>query len=180
MPSAPAAILMLIRLLPRVDRRSTVLLAAGGLSAALVPVVVSILTGRLVCSIPPATGGGFESAAGRTTLTILAGVTAFVVIQRVTGPVLQAVGTVLGRRVELHLQEQVIGTVIRPAQIEHLESPEVLNLLRVLRGFGTDGNQPALAVVALVEVLPSWFSRHARASGLPVTLNPPTSRWIRA
>lgn len=156
-PPSVTGIATLIRLLPAVDGRSTVVLGVGGCLSAALPIVVTILTGRLIGSIPATAQGGFGSPAGHATVIILVGITAFVVTQRVVGPLLHAVGSVLGRELEVYLQERVIGAVVQPAGVSHLEDSSVLDLLRVVRGFGTDANRPSDAVAALVEVIPFWI-----------------------
>ncbi|HVX43709.1 MAG TPA: ABC transporter ATP-binding protein [Mycobacteriales bacterium] len=163
LPDSLVGVAALLRLLPKVDRRGTIVLAVGGGLTALLPLAVTILTGRLVGSIPETAVGGFGSPAGHTTIILLAGVTAFVVVQRIIGPVLNTVGVVLGREMELYLQERVIGAVIRPADIAHLEDPAVLDLLRVVRGFGMDANRPDQAVASLIHVIPSWIQSMASA-----------------
>src|SRR6266542_3182144 len=59
-----------LRLLPRVDARRTVLLAATTLVSAALPVAMGIVLGLLVGSVPAAAAGGMDSPAGRATLAL--------------------------------------------------------------------------------------------------------------
>ncbi len=146
-----------LQLLPRINRRLTVLLVVGVTVGALLPVAVAIVTGRLIGEIPATVHSGFDSPSGRTTLALLAGIACGVVVQRAIGPLCAALGSSLGRWMERDLQERVMTSVARPAGISHLEDPDVLALLRMLRGLGMDTNKPADAVQAMVRVLPSWI-----------------------
>jgi ATP-binding cassette subfamily B protein len=156
MSPAVTGIVAVVRLLPRVHRGASWLLAAAVVVSAALPIGIAVLTGLLVGSIPAAVGGGFDSPAGRTTLGLLAAVAALVVAQRVLAPLQEALAVTLGRRVERHLRERVMAAVGRPSGIAHLEDPDVLAQLRIVRGLGVDTNRPDLAVEALSRVLPSW------------------------
>jgi ABC-type multidrug transport system fused ATPase/permease subunit len=153
---AVIGIVTVLRLLPRVHRGSSWSLAAAVVVSAALPIVIAVLTGLLVGSIPAAVGGGLDSPPGRTTLNLLAAVAALVVAQRVLTPLQEALAVTLGRRVERYLRERVMAAVGRPAGIAHLEDPEVLAQLRVVRGLGVDTNRPDLAVEAVARVLPLW------------------------
>lgn len=156
LPPALTGILAVLRLLPRVDRVQPWLFALGVVAVALLPIAIAVATGLLVGSIPAALDGGIESAAGGTTLGLLAAVAALVVAQRVLNPATQALAKTLGRQVELHLRERLIAAVSRPSGIAHLEDPEVLAQLRIARGLGVDTNRPDLAIEALARILPLW------------------------
>lgn len=146
----------MLRLLPQVHRVTPWLFAGAVLVSAVLPVAIAVATGLLVGSIPAALGTGLDSPPGRTTLSLLAAVTALVVAQRVVTPLQEALARTLGREVERYLQERVMAAVARPAGITHLEDPEVLAQLRIVRGLGVDTNRPDLAVEGLARVLPAW------------------------
>ncbi|GAA2756580.1 ABC transporter ATP-binding protein [Actinopolymorpha rutila] len=148
---------ILLRLLPSVSRRQSALLGAGVLLAAALPVAAIALTGLLVGSIPDAVRGGLESAAGHRTLDLLVAVGAVVVAQRFVSPMLGAVSMTLGRETDRYLQDRVLAAVGRPGGIAHLEDPDVLAHVRLVKGLGADAQRPGLAVEGLGYVLPSWL-----------------------
>jgi ATP-binding cassette subfamily B protein len=152
-----AGLVAVIGLLPKVDRRKSVLFAAGVVVTSALPIVIAVLTGALIGSIPAAVRGGFDSEAGRDVLLRLAAIAGLILVQRVVDPIVRTLAAVLGRRLELYLQERVLTAVGRPSGIAHLEDAQVLDRLRIVRGLGMDSNQPALAVQALSAVLPSWL-----------------------
>jgi ABC-type multidrug transport system fused ATPase/permease subunit len=160
LPPALAGILAVLRLLPTVRRGGAGLFALAVLVSAVLPIAIAVLTGLLVGSIPAAVAG--DPAGDGTpdpraaTYGLLAGVAALVVAQRVLTPVREALATTLGREVERYLRERVMAAVGRPTGIAHLEDPQILDELRVVRGLGMDTNRPDLAVQGLARVLPAW------------------------
>ncbi len=149
--------LTLIRLLPQVHPWHPWLFAAGILLSATLPIAIAVLTGLLIGSIPAAVTGGFESAAGRHTLTLLTAVAGLVLFMRVLMPLQAALATTLGRHLDRYLQERVMAAVGRPAGIAHLEDEDTLDRLRVVRELGINQNRPSLAVTGLANVLPAWL-----------------------
>ncbi|MFD2080073.1 ATP-binding cassette, subfamily B/ATP-binding cassette, subfamily C [Actinopolymorpha cephalotaxi] len=148
---------ILLRLLPSVSRRLSVLLGVGVLLAAALPVAAIALTGLLVGSIPAAVRGGLDSAAGHRTLDLLVAVGVLIVVQRFVAPLLRAVSMTLGRETDRYLQDRVLAAVGRPGGIAHLEDPDVLAHVRLVKGLGADAQRPGLAVEGLGYVLPSWL-----------------------
>ncbi|WP_460526042.1 ABC transporter ATP-binding protein [Flindersiella endophytica] len=157
MPKSVAGLVAVIRLLPKVDRRKSVLFAVGVVVTSALPIMIAVLTGALIGSIPAAVRGGFDSEAGRDALLRLAAIGGLILAQRIVDPLVRTLAAVLGRRLELYLQERVLTAVGRPSGIEHLEDSEVLDRLRIVRGLGMDSNKPSLAIEALAAVLPSWL-----------------------
>jgi ATP-binding cassette subfamily B protein len=156
LPPSVTGIVAVLRLLPRVHRVESWLFAAAVAVSAALPIAIGVLTGLLVGSIPAAVDAGVDSAAGGTTRLLLAAVAALVVAQRVLTPLLEALAVTLGRQVEQYLREQAMAAVGRPNGIAHLEDPDVLAQLRIVRGLGVDTNRPDLAVQGLGRVLPAW------------------------
>lgn len=150
-------IVTLIRLLPQAHPRYPWFLGVGIIISAVLPIVIAILTGLLIGSIPAAVTGGFDSDAGRHTLTLLTAVSVFVVILRVLMPLQAALATTLGRHLDRYLQERVMAAVGRPTGIAHLEDDDTLDRLRVVRELGINQNRPSLAVTGLTNVLPAWL-----------------------
>lgn len=164
LPPALTGILAVLRLLPRVHRVKPWLFAVAVVSSATLPIVIAVLTGLLVGSIPAAVDAGIDSAAGRDALRLLAAVAALVVSQRVLTPLQETLAVTLGREVERYLRERVMAAVGRPSGIAHLEDPEILAQLRIVRGLGVDTNRPDLAVEGLARVLPAWVRAFGSAA----------------
>lgn len=152
-----AGVLTLLRIIPRVSRRLTLLLSAGVLVATVLPLATTLVTGRLVGSIPPAVRDGLGSPAGRGTLTLLAAAALLIVAERLVAPFQAALAIAVGRHVDRHLQERTMAAVGKPTGIGHLEDPATLNLIETARGVGVHGLRPGDAVAALASLLPSWF-----------------------
>lgn len=152
-----AGVLTLLRIIPRVSRRLTLLLSAGVLVATVLPLAATVVTGRLVGSIPPAVRDGLGSPAGRGTLTLLAAAALLIVAERLVAPFQAALAIAVGRQVDRHLQERTMAAVGKPTGIAHLEDPATLNLIETARGVGVHGLRPGDAVAALASLLPSWF-----------------------
>jgi ATP-binding cassette, subfamily B, bacterial len=150
-------ILTLIRLLPRLHPWQPWLFALGIVASASLPIAIAVLTGLLVGSIPAAVAAGFDSAAGRHTLYLLATVAGLVILLRLSLPLQAALATTLGRRLDRYLQERVMAAVGRPAGIAHLEDEDILDRLRIVRELGMNQNRPSLAVRALASVIPAWL-----------------------
>jgi ATP-binding cassette, subfamily B, bacterial len=156
-PSSLNNILDLLALLPRVHPWHPWLFALGILVNAFLPIAIAVLTGLLVGAIPAAVAGGVDSAAGRHTLNLLAGVAGLVVLLRISSPLQAALATTLGRHLDRYLQERVMAAVGRPPGIAHLENEEILDRLRIVRELGMNQNRPSLAVTGLAAVLPAWL-----------------------
>jgi ATP-binding cassette, subfamily B, bacterial len=159
-------LLAVMRLLPKIDPWKTVLFSIGIIVGAVLPVATAVFTGLLVGSIPASLESGIDSPAGRYTFSLLALVAGLVVLARVNMPFLNAVSTILGRKLDRYLQEITMRAVGRPPGISHLEDADILDRLRIVRGLGMDANRPSLAVTGLAEVLPSWLKALGSAAVL--------------
>lgn len=147
-----------VRLLPRLGRARSALFAAGCVIAAVLPVAAVVAMGMLVGSIPATVRGGLDSAAGRSTLGLLVAVAVLMLSARAVFTLLDTLATVIGRDLELYLQDRLIAAVGRPTGIGHVESDEVLAALRVARRLGLDLNRPERAVHGLADLVPSWIT----------------------
>ena len=166
LPAAVRGIAAVLALLPRAGRGRSVLFAVGVLLSSALPVALVVLTGLLVGSIPAAVQGGLDSPAGDRTIGLLVTLAVLVVVQRVAGPLLATLATTLGRAVDRLLQEKVIEAVGRPSGIAHLEDPDVLDDVRIVRGLGMDQTRPSMAIEALSWLLPSWLQALGSAAVL--------------
>jgi ATP-binding cassette, subfamily B, bacterial len=161
-----ANILAVIQLMPRVSVWKSVLFAVGVIVNSVLPVAIALLTGLLVGSIPAAVEGGFDSASGQVALNLLAGAAGFFVLQRILSPLLAALAASLGQQVDRYLQERMMAAVARPTGIAHLEDPDILDRLRIVRGLGIDSNRPSLAITGLAAILPAWLQALGSAAVL--------------
>ena len=157
LPPVVTGTLAVLRLLPVVSRVETTLLAIGVLVRALLPIGLAVVSGLLVGSVPAALQAGPNSPAAQATLTFLILAAGLIVASRLLEPVLRALASVLGRAVDRHLQERVMGAVSQPTGIGHLEEPVVLDLIQNAQGIGNASRPPGEAVPALASLLPSWL-----------------------
>lgn len=157
-------IFTLLRLLPSINPGKSLLFAFFILIESALPVGTAVLTGLLIGSIPEAVNAGLGSPEGRETLTLLAGAAGSILLLRVVNPLQEALSTSLGREVDRYLQERVMVAVGRPAGIAHLEDPQLLDRLRLVRELGIDKNRPSLAVYGLSLTLPDWIRALASAA----------------
>ncbi len=156
----------MLRLLPQVSRRRSILFAVGVAASSVLPVALAVVTGLLVGSVPAAVRGGLDSAAGRSSTNLLVTLAILLVVLRLVGPVLGALTEALGRGLDRLLQEKVMVAVSRPEGIAHLEDPEVLDDVRQVRGLGMDPTRPSMAIEALSWLLPSWLQALGSAAVL--------------
>ncbi|MGH3490942.1 MAG: ABC transporter ATP-binding protein [Actinopolymorphaceae bacterium] len=157
LPPAVHGVIAVLRLLPEVGRGRAVLFAIGVVLASVLPIMLAVLTGLVVGSIPAAVRSGLDSPAGRSTVGLLVALVAVVVVVGFTRPLLGALAGTLGRGLDRLLQERVIAAVSRPDGIAHLEDPDVLADVRKVRGLGMDPTRPSMAIEALSWLLPSWL-----------------------
>ncbi|KOV82483.1 ABC transporter ATP-binding protein [Nocardia sp. NRRL S-836] len=157
LPPTAKGILAVLRVLPRVSRPRTALLAGGVVVSAVLPIGIAVLTGLLVGGIEGAARDGAGSPAADRVGTLLVAVAVAILVERLTSPLLRATVSTLGRDVDRYLQEVVLGALGRPRGIAHLEDPDVLDEVRIVRGLGMSAHRPGQTVEALPEVLTSWL-----------------------
>lgn len=157
LPPTAKGILAVLRVLPRVSRPRTALLAGGVVVSAVLPIGIAVLTGLLIGAIPGAARDGADSPAADRVGTLLVAVAITILVERLTSPLLRAAVSTLGRDVDRYLQEIVLGALARPRGIAHLEDPAVIDEVRIVRGLGMSAYRPGQTVEALPEVLTSWL-----------------------
>jgi ABC-type multidrug transport system fused ATPase/permease subunit len=157
LPPALSGTLSVLWLLPRVSAPLTLLLAAGMLVQAALPVAITVVTGRLVGAVPAAAGGGLGSEAAQALFGWLGLAALLIGLVRLLGPFQTALANAFARRVDRHLQERLMAAVGRPSGIAHLEDPAMLDLIRNAQGVGAEQLKPGRAVQALATLLPSWL-----------------------
>src|SRR5260370_19595160 len=109
LPAALAGIVAVLRLLPRVSRPMTVLLAAGVLAATLLHLAATVVGGLLVGSIPAAVRAGLDSSAGRHTAALLVGAALLILGERLLWPFHGTLAAAFRRRVDRHLHEPAMA-----------------------------------------------------------------------
>src|SRR5947209_19014089 len=82
-PPALAGILPVVRLLPDASGPLSLLLLLGIIAATVLPLLLTILTGVLVGSVPAAVRSGLDSPAGRHTLMLLGLAAVVIVLSRI-------------------------------------------------------------------------------------------------
>lgn len=157
LPPTAKGILAVLRVLPRVSRPRTVLLAVGVVVGAVLPIGIAVLTGLLIGAIPDAARDGADSAAAGRVGTLLVAVAITILLERLTSPLLRAAVSTLGRDLDRYLQETVLTALGKPRGIAHLEDSDVLDEVRIVRGLGMSAHRPGQTVEALPEVLTSWL-----------------------
>ncbi|MCP2242218.1 ABC transporter ATP-binding protein [Lentzea aerocolonigenes] len=157
LPPTAKGILAVLRVLPRVSRPRTALLAGGVVVSAVLPIGIAVLTGLLIGAIEGAARDGADSAAAGRVGTLLVAVAITILVERLTSPLLRATVSTLGRDVDRYLQEVVLTALARPRGIAHLEDPAVIDEIRIVRGLGMSAYRPGQTVEALPEVLTSWL-----------------------
>ncbi|MEU6857896.1 ATP-binding cassette domain-containing protein [Glycomyces sp. NPDC046736] len=160
------AVLTVARLLPRISRPRTALFALTTVLTAALPLVMTICTGLLIGAVPAAAAAGADSSEARGAYLLLAAGAGALLAARVVGNFHRANALVLGRELELLLQDRLIAAVARPVGIAHLEDDEVLALLRVARQLGADFMRPERAVQGLGTIAPQFLE----AAGAAIVL----------
>src|ERR1041384_1596361 len=125
-PPTAQGILAVLRVLPRVSRARTALLVGGVVVSAVLPIAIAVLTGLFIGAIPEAAGAGMDSPAGDRLLTLLAAAAVLFLVERMTGPLLRATVSTLGRDVDRYLQEVVLTALGKPRGIAHLGDSAVM------------------------------------------------------
>jgi ATP-binding cassette, subfamily B, bacterial len=150
------------------------LTATCGLLLVLTGVLPSLFTlasGAMVGSLPGTVQGGFESPDGRRLLLALGVAVGLFVLQQGIGSVASTLAYGMGERVTGHLKRRVMGNVLAPAGISHLEDPDVLTRVAAAQSVGTGQFTPRHAVIGILAV---WGPR-VSALGSAILLA--TFRW---
>lgn len=169
----------LLALLGRVPRRWRWLLWLAVLVTAIVPAAFAVAVGLLVARIPGAVGAGLSSPQGRGLMTALGGVGIILVVERLSGPVLDVVRYRVGRDIDGSIRDELLGAADGAMGVAVLERSVLQDQLALVKGglFGTAGTAATAAagvvgrymqtVLALLVV--AWLSVPlALASGVVI------------
>jgi ATP-binding cassette, subfamily B, bacterial len=157
------AVLAVIRLLPRVSATLTVTLAAMlaaqvGLSVTFVLATAALIAGLAGPHHIPA-GAGLSGSV-LADLILVAG---SFLLRLVCQPVITAVTSGLGRRLNAYLASATLRGALRPVGISHLADPAVVNEIFQAQGIGGAGYQPGQSVSAVAAVISSRLTGAAAA-----------------
>jgi ATP-binding cassette subfamily B protein len=155
------AIWATVKLLPRVDRRRTAVVAVTILIAAAIPTFFKVASGALVGSVFTAAKTGTHSPAAHRVVLALVAVGVLYILQQTVGPIQMAVADGLGRRVSGHLRERAMAASVLPPGISHLEDPEMLDKVSLAQGVGTGNFTPRMVVGGLAGVAARYVSAFA-------------------
>ncbi|MFA5890158.1 MAG: ABC transporter ATP-binding protein [Actinomycetota bacterium] len=144
-------------MLPRLGIRAATAYVGLILLGAFLPVSVSVAIGVLVGSVSPAIGNGLGSPAGTHLLTVLAVTGALYVVRQMHGPIQEAIGGVLGERLQSEGASLVMRACSSPAGIAHLEDSTIADKIRLSDEIGT-ANSARAAVPALAIITSSRLS----------------------
>ncbi|HEY5196402.1 MAG TPA: ABC transporter ATP-binding protein [Solirubrobacteraceae bacterium] len=127
------------------------------LAEGILPILALVLLGRAIGLIPAAVTSGIGSHAGhRLVWGLLLGGAAYA-LSLLRGPVEDLLTTAVADRMSAVLQTRLVRAVGTPAEIDHLEDPEVLDRLASARGELT-GQGPARAPMAVLSLLGDQLS----------------------
>lgn len=140
------ATIRLLRMFAGIDNRLTVLLTVLTVVRGLFFPVLTLATGALV---------GALNAKSSPTIPLLVVVSAFAV-RRVLDPVAEDLGTMLARRVDEALNEQVMAAMTGPAGMAHVEDPLVRDKIAQIQGALTTAT-PGDAAVRMIYVWSDWL-----------------------
>ena len=138
---------------------------ASALLAGVLNPVFTLTSGALVTAVTKALDDGVRTPNGAIVgLLVLAG--AVYVLSLVMGPVREAAGDALMRRVDEHLTLRVMRSILEPRGIAHLEDPGVLDRIAQSLGVVT-AITPGMAAYHVIQL---WSSRLQAALSLLIVV----------
>jgi ATP-binding cassette, subfamily B, bacterial len=162
--------LAVARLYPQIGKGFTAAVVALVLISPLLSLGYTLAAGYLVGSVPAAVRDGIDSAAGRRLLTALAAVGATFIAQYALGGLREVLAQIAGRRVSRMIKRRVLGAMLRPPGVAHVEDPEVLDKIAAARG-QTAHIDPGSAATGIVQLVVN------RLAVVPPALLLATFRW---
>jgi ATP-binding cassette subfamily B protein len=123
------------------------------LVAALAPLASLVVVGALVGHIPAVISGGLHSPAGHTAVLLAIATTLLFAVQWGVTSVQTTAATATGDRVDFALQRRLIGAVMAPAGISHLEDPRSVDLITVGRSTFRGWIRPGRLALALSQLI---------------------------
>jgi len=166
-----------LRLLELGERRLVVALVVLAFASGVLPILFTLSVGLLVGDIPDVVREGFDSAAGTRMVWILLATTGIFAMLQVLSPAQEALELIVRRQIDEKLLGKTLEDLMRPHGIAHLEDPELLDHVYLIR----EGSQnleasPGGAAVMTVR-LPGVF---IQGLGGAVLLGIVFSWWVAA
>jgi ABC-type multidrug transport system fused ATPase/permease subunit len=122
-----------LQLLPLAERRLVVALVVFSFASGVLPILFTLSVGLLVGNIPDVVHGGFDSPAGTRMVWTLVATTATFAALQVLAPAQGALELIVRRQIDEKLMGKTLDDLMRPHGIAHLEDPELLGHLTLIR-----------------------------------------------
>jgi ATP-binding cassette subfamily B protein len=140
----------LFREVMRVGPVAVTLLVVATVLPGLLRGAMTVFTGVIVGAVPAAVAGGLGSPGGRRAVVGLVVVGCVFALQTSMAPLRGALTDMLGRRIEGDLQARVMGAVLRPPGVAHLERADVADRIALAQSVGIGEVRPRAALSAAV------------------------------
>jgi ATP-binding cassette, subfamily B, bacterial len=124
----------------------TILVVASGL----LPNAFILATGAVVSAVARGAGEGLDSPAGDDLVTALIAVAVLFIAQQSLGPFRGAAAIAWSLKFRARISERVMGAVVTPPGIAHLEDPRTLDDISRAQGVGPGGIGPSDALLGVV------------------------------
>ncbi len=156
--------ILLLRQLPGVSRPLTAVAVVAVIVSAGLPVASTLASGALVGRVPAAVTTGLDSAAGRDLVRALVALAVIYLAQFTLVPLLTLGTNALARRLDRAISNRVMGAILAPTGIRHLEDPGILDEVTKAEGLVT-GYTPGGAFRGIVGI---WTMRLAGVGGVVI------------
>lgn len=159
----------LIRLLPTAGAGIVSAGLAMGVLLALAPLAVIVLMGRVLYLLPDAAA----AATWDELLTTLLAAFGLLVAQQLAAPFQEGIVEVIGRRVDQHCIDRLMGAALADAPLSVLEEPEALDILADARAaFSRQARTPGEATGALIPLTSRYIQLIGAVTLVAVVVSP--------
>ncbi|MFY1699805.1 MULTISPECIES: ABC transporter ATP-binding protein [unclassified Solwaraspora] len=166
----------IVRLAPRAGIAPVTLLAAIYLVLGLLPVAFIVATSVVIGRVPQAVTDGLGSPAWDALVTVFLIAAAAFVGQQILAPVATSLGTLVSRRIDGHVFDELMAASLRGTGVAALENQQVLNHLRTAaRELEFGFQSPGQAVPGLLALI----ARYTQLTGYAVLVGMHFS-WLAA
>ncbi|WP_083941448.1 ABC transporter ATP-binding protein [Sanguibacter suarezii] len=167
----------LIRLLPTAGAGIVIGGLAMGVLLALAPLAVIVLMGRVLYLLPDAAA----AATWDELLTTLLVAFALLVVQQLAVPFQEGIVEVIGRRVDQHCIDRLMGAALADAPLSVLEEPEALDILADARAaYSRLARTPGEAAGALIPLTSRYIQLVGAVVLVAVVVSPVAAAVIAA
>ena len=161
-----------MKLFPQAGRGLTAGIAALVISSPVLTLLSTIASGLLVGSVPAAVGAPKDSPEARRLLLALGMLAVTFLAQHAVGGLREVLSQIAGRRLTRIVKRRVLAAMLVPSGIAHLEDPEVLDKIAIVRGH-TGQVTPGAAGTGLVQIAVNRLAVLA-----PIALLVPFRWWL--